>query len=96
VKGVSIEHSSGGADYDIVRSACNFVQKKPVIVVVAVYQCPGLERAARFSQKVVAGSSYIPFGRLPQTSDAAQCHSLHVHHQLQAWLGNNVDATKWG
>ncbi len=54
------------------------------------------ERATRFSKKVVSGSGYIPPERLPPTADATRFHSRRVYHQVQVWLGNSMDATKWG
>ena len=33
---------------------------------------------------------------LPPTSAAAYEHSLRVHHQVQAWLEQDVDPTEWG
>ena len=53
------------------------------------------ERAAKFSEKVVSSSSYLPPERLPPTSDAARFHSLRVYLQVQTWLGNNMEATEW-
>ena len=54
------------------------------------------ERASKFSEKVVSSSSYLPPERLPPTSDAARFHSRRVYLQVQAWLGNNMEATAWG
>ena len=68
---------------------------------VALYGClPGtelnFERAARFSSKVVTSSSHLPPEKLPPTMDAAKFHSYRVYHQIQVWLGNNLDPLKWG
>ena len=54
------------------------------------------ERASRFSNKVASRSVYLPPESLPPTTDAAKQHSLRVYHQVQAWLGNDLDPTKWG
>lgn len=54
------------------------------------------ERASKFSEKVASSSSYLPPERLPPTTDAAKFHSQRVYLQVQTWLGNSLDATKWG
>lgn len=54
------------------------------------------ERAAKFSEKVVSSSSYLPPERLPPTSDAGRFHSYRVYLQVQGWLGNNMPPTEWG
>ena len=69
--------------------------------IVVMYGCPpdsilDFERASRFMQKVTKSSSYTPPERLLPTSDAAYYHSMRVYHQIQEWLGNRLDATKWG
>lgn len=66
-----------------------------------LYGCiPGtlldFERATRFSSKVVTKSTHLPPERLPPTSDAAKYHSYRVYHQVQTWVGNRMDPTKWG
>ena len=61
-----------------------------------MYAWFGLERVSKFTEKVVSSSSYLPPERLPPTSDAARFHSHRVYHQVQAWLGNNMDAVEWG
>ena len=53
-------------------------------------------RASKFTEKVVASSSYIPPERLPPTSDAARFHSQRVYLQVQAWLGISLNPTEWG
>lgn len=53
-------------------------------------------RVARFNQKVVTASSYIPPERLPPTEDATRYHSRRVYHQVQTWLGNVMAPTEWG
>ena len=53
-------------------------------------------RALKFTEKVVASSSYIPPERLPPTSDAARFHSQRVYLQVQAWLGISLNPTEWG
>src|SRR5277367_1626683 len=32
----------------------------------------------------------------PPTSDAARLHSLRVYHQIQQWMGRNLDPISWG
>ena len=54
------------------------------------------ERAARFSSKVASRSVYVSPESLPPTCDATRFHSYRVYHQVQAWLGNNLDPLKWG
>ncbi len=54
------------------------------------------ERASKFTEKVVSSSCYMPPERLPPTSDAAKFHSYRVYLQVQMWLGNNLEPTKWG
>lgn len=66
-----------------------------------LYNCkPGnsldFERAARFSNKVASRLVYLPPESLPPTCDAAKYHSYRVYHQVQTWLGNTLDPTKWG
>lgn len=66
-----------------------------------LYSCkPGnsldFERAAMFSRKVASRSVYLPPESLPPTCDAARYHSYRVYHQVQTWLGNILDPTKWG
>ena len=41
------------------------------------------------SSKVASRSMYLP------TCDAARYHSYRVYHQVQTWLGNDLDPTKW-
>ena len=55
-----------------------------------------LERAAKFTEKVVSRSAYLPPERLPPTSDAGRFHSRRVYLQVQAWIGNNLKAEEWG
>lgn len=33
---------------------------------------------------------------LPPTEGSAEQHSYRVYHQIQAWKGNNLDASNWG
>lgn len=66
-----------------------------------LYNCkPGnsldFERAVRFSNKVASRSVYLPPESLPPTCDAAKYHSYRAYHQVQTWIGNNLDPTKWG
>ncbi|MPC95446.1 hypothetical protein E2C01_090658 [Portunus trituberculatus] len=66
-----------------------------------LYSCkPGnsldFEKAAMFSRKVASRSVYLPPESLPPTCDAATYHSYRVYHQVQTWLGNILDPTKWG
>ena len=68
---------------------------------ITIYSCiPGsvldFERAARFSKKVVSSSTYIQPERLPPTRDSARYHIRRVYHQVQVWVGNDMDATQWG
>ena len=65
-----------------------------------LYNCkPGnsldFERAARFSSKVASRLVYLPPESLPPTCDAAKYRSYRVYHQVQTWLGNILDPTKW-
>ena len=50
---------------------------------------------SKFTEKVASSSRYLPPERLPPTSDAARYHSQRVYHQVQAWLGNEMEATDW-
>lgn len=54
------------------------------------------ERASKFMGKVASSSCYLPPERLPPTSDATRFHSQRVYLQVQAWLGNTMEAIKWG
>ena len=54
------------------------------------------ERVDRFSSKVASRLVYLPPESLPPTYDAAKHHSYRVYHQVQTWLGNSLDPTKWG
>jgi hypothetical protein len=54
------------------------------------------KRASKFTEKVSTSSCYLPPERLPPTTDAARFHSQRVYLQVQAWLGNAMEATEWG
>ena len=65
-----------------------------------LYSCkPGhsldFERTARFSSKVAYRSMHLPPESLPPTCDASRYHSYRLYHQVQTWLGNDLDLTKW-
>lgn len=53
------------------------------------------ERGAMFSRKVAFRSVCLPPESLPPTSDAARYYSYRVYHQVQTWLDNILDPTKW-
>ena len=77
------------------------IEKAGIQAIATLYGCKhgsdlNLERASKFNEKVASSSSYLPPERLPPTSDAARFHSQHVYLQVQAWLGNNLEATEWG
>ena len=40
--------------------------------------------------------SNFDLAKLPPTSEAAHEHLFRVYLQVQAWLGNKLDATEWG
>ncbi len=68
---------------------------------VVLYGCTqdwdlNFERASKFTEKVASSSRYLPPERLPPTSDAARFHSQRVYHQVQVWLGNDMEPTDWG
>ena len=46
-----------------------------------------------FNAKVIKGCAAIDSTSLPPTSAAAYEHSLRVHHQVQAWLEQDLDPT---
>ena len=41
-------------------------------------------------------TSTFKLATLPPTSSAARQHLLRVYHQVQQWLGNELDPLKWG
>ena len=53
-------------------------------------------RLRLFNAKVIKGCAAIDSTSLPPTSAAAYEHSLKVYHQVQAWLEQDLDPTKWG
>ena len=69
--------------------------------IATIYGCKygfdlNFEHASKFMEKVASSSCYPPPEHLPPTSDAARFHRQRVYLQVQAWLGNNMEATKWG
>ena len=51
-------------------------------------------RFANFKKSTVRSSFKLE--TLPPTESAAVQHCFRVYHQLQQWLGNKKEATKWG
>ena len=49
----------------------------------------------RFLTKVATGSVYVEPKSLPPTSEAARYHSFRVYHQVQRWMGADLDACDW-
>ena len=49
-----------------------------------------------FGRKTVFGTKVLQVQKLPPTSDAASLHSMRVYHQVQHWLGNELDSCEWG
>lgn len=43
-----------------------------------------------------AAKTTFNLARLPPTSDASKWHSFRVYHQLQMWMGKELNATQWG
>ena len=54
------------------------------------------ERLRLFHTMVVKNSKVIECSSLPPTSSAAEQHSFRVYHQIQTWLGNELNPTEWG
>ena len=52
-------------------------------------------RAKVFMTKVKSRSMVKP-SSLPPTSDETAQHSYRVYHQVQAWLGNDLNPLAWG
>lgn len=52
-------------------------------------------RYKRFLTKVATGSVYVEPKSLPPTSEAARYHSFRVYHQVQRWMGADLDACDW-
>ena len=46
--------------------------------------------------KTLEGKSAVKPQLLGPTSDATALHSLRVYHQVQTWLGKNLDPRDWG
>ena len=53
-------------------------------------------RLTLFNTMVVKNSKVIDCSSLPPTSSAAEQHSFRVYHQIQTWMGNEMDPTEWG
>ena len=53
-------------------------------------------RAARYTEKSLAAASVITAESLPPTRDAADLHSLRAYLQVQQWLGNELDPSRYG
>lgn len=49
-----------------------------------------------FSKKVASSSMHVKPEALPSTEDAARFHSCRVHHQVQKWLGYELNQVEWG
>ena len=58
-------------------------------------QCINILRQKVFMEKV-AGTTVVKPESLPPTKDSASQHSYRAFHQIQTWLGNPLDVTKWG
>ena len=43
----------------------------------------------------VAGTTVVKPESIPPTKESASQHSYRAIHQIQTWLGNPRDATKW-
>ena len=53
-------------------------------------------RAARYSDKSLAAATVVTAESLPPTCDTADLHSLRAYLQVQQWLGNELDPTRYG
>ena len=53
-------------------------------------------RAARYSDKSLAAATVVTAESLPPTCDAANLHALRAYLQVQQWLGNELDPTRYG
>ncbi len=53
-------------------------------------------RLRKYREKVVTNSTHVEPKQLPPTSAALHHHSMRVYHQVQSWLGNEMDPLKWG
>ena len=53
-------------------------------------------RLIKFNQKVATSRKQVQPEMLCPTSDAAHFHSLRTYHQVQSWLGNDLNPLEWG
>ncbi|KAK3103736.1 hypothetical protein FSP39_021463 [Pinctada imbricata] len=60
--------------------------------------CEGLNflRFRLFGKKTILGTKVLHIQSLPPTSDAASFHSMRVYHQVQTWIGNEINPCDWG
>ena len=60
------------------------------------YESLNVLRKRTFITKTATCSKAVRPESLNPTSDSASFHSFRVYHQVQDWLGNELDPTKWG
>ena len=53
-------------------------------------------RHRKFVQKVNTGSVVVQIQTLPPTQDAAKYHSYRTYHQVQTWMGKDLNPLDWG
>ena len=53
-------------------------------------------RYQKFITKSAKSKNIVQVRTLPPTSAAAKYHFYRVYHQIQAWIGNNIDPLQWG
>jgi len=49
-------------------------------------------RLKKFKEKVMTNRTHVEPQQLPPTSAAGKFHNLRVYHQVQTWLGNELEA----
>ena len=64
-------------------------------------KCENLDRLRSFTFKKALNKrglvqKKVDTRRLPPSSSAASYHSLRVYHQLQEWLGNQMEPSEYG
>lgn len=53
-------------------------------------------RFTSFNKLVGQSNHAVILSKLPPTSAALKQHSYRVFHQIQSWLGKNMQPTQWG
>jgi hypothetical protein len=53
-------------------------------------------RYQRFVTKSAKSKNIVQVRTLPPTTAAAKYHSYRVYHQVQTWIGHDLDPLQWG